>query len=197
MNPSNGSGRIDGRNGSGASNFGSILQGSTPSPIRLLADNRLCGGSCSIFASTVILHKMEVSGMQALPSYFPPLWLWFMAEEGKQEIAMPNIEGANLVGDGDSSRAMMSERRTVSPYRMNGFESHRLVSISFYDLKDGLMVAAVARSLMAYCKVQLLSQSVFSTNTLAEGCLSTFRAVCRNCKAKASDVPALPSLKKN
>ena len=68
MNPSNGSGRIDGRNGSEASNFGSILQGSTPSPIRLLADNRLCGGSCSIFASTVILHKMEVSGMQALPS---------------------------------------------------------------------------------------------------------------------------------
>jgi hypothetical protein len=79
---------------------------------------------------------------------------------------------------------------------MNGFESHRQVSISFYDLKDGLMVAAVARSLMAYCKVQLLSQSVFSTNALAEGCISTFRAACRNCKAKASDVPALPSLKK-
>jgi hypothetical protein len=83
MNSSNSSGRIDGRNGSGASNFGSILQGSTPSPIRLLTNNRLCGGSCSIFASTVILHKVEVSGMQALPSYFPPLWLWFMAEEGK------------------------------------------------------------------------------------------------------------------
>ena len=97
MNPSNGSRRIDGRNGSGASNFGSILQGSTPSPIRLLADNRLCSGSCSIFASTVILHKMEVSGMQALPSYFPPLWLWFTAEEEKTGDCNAQYKGANPV----------------------------------------------------------------------------------------------------
>ena len=30
-------------------------------------DVRLCGGSCSIFASTVILHKAKATGMQALP----------------------------------------------------------------------------------------------------------------------------------
>ena len=71
------------------------IEGSSPLQSAFY-DVRLCGGSCSIFASTVILHKAKVSGMQALPSTSPPQWLWFMAE-GETGYRNARIEGVGPV----------------------------------------------------------------------------------------------------
>ena len=64
--------RIDGRIGSGATRKGSILQGSTPSPVRFCIiisnDVGLQGSSFDISESAVALGKAKANNMLALPS---------------------------------------------------------------------------------------------------------------------------------